>query len=303
MHGAIEFGNRLLTFVLVVVVALTWITALRLRDPARADVRGGRRRDVRWLAGGLLLGIPAQIVIGGISVLTHLNPWVVGLHFVVSMALVGLAVGLVRVSLGGPPASGSTRGAGASSSPAWPSPGWSSPSGSARSSPAAARTPATWTRSATASTAALVAHLHAAAVWVTIAFTLALLLVRRSRPVVLLLAVEVLQAVLGSRSTTWASRCRSSRCTCWARRSRSPRRRTCCSPSAGAPVRLTAGPSPLASEAWATRSGGSAPGVEVWRSTGRAGPTRVLPDGCLDLLFDGRRLLVAGPGHRRPGAR
>lgn len=38
-----------------------------------------------------------------------------------------------------------------------------------------------------------------------------------------------------------------------------------------------------------------APGVEVWCSSGRTGPTRVLPDGCVDLLFDGRRLLVAGP--------
>jgi AraC-like DNA-binding protein len=37
------------------------------------------------------------------------------------------------------------------------------------------------------------------------------------------------------------------------------------------------------------------PGVEVWHSTGLVGVTRVLPDGCLDLLFDGRRLLVAGP--------
>ena len=43
----------------------------------------------------------------------------------------------------------------------------------------------------------LVAHLHAAAVWVTIAATVALLVVSRSRPVVLLLAVEVLQAILG----------------------------------------------------------------------------------------------------------
>lgn len=37
------------------------------------------------------------------------------------------------------------------------------------------------------------------------------------------------------------------------------------------------------------------PNVEIWRSTGVAGLSRVLPDGCVDLLFDGRRLLVAGP--------
>lgn len=38
-----------------------------------------------------------------------------------------------------------------------------------------------------------------------------------------------------------------------------------------------------------------APGVEVWHSTGSVGVQRILPDGCLDLLFDGELLLVAGP--------
>ena len=38
-----------------------------------------------------------------------------------------------------------------------------------------------------------------------------------------------------------------------------------------------------------------APGIEVWHSTGRSGRQRILPDGCLDLLFAGDRLLVAGP--------
>jgi len=195
VHGAIEFGNRLLTFVLVAVVALTWITALRLRDSSRLEVRGGRRRDLRWLAGGLLLGIPAQIVIGGISVLTHLNPWVVGLHFVVSMALVGLAVGLVRVT-------------------------WSARPFRFARGPAvvfarvafAGMMAAVWLGTVVTGSGphagdldavrngldgGLVAHVHAAAVWVTIAFTVGLLVVNRTRPVVLLLAVEVLQAVLG----------------------------------------------------------------------------------------------------------
>ena len=195
VHGAIEFGNRMLTFVLVVVVALTWVTALRQRDPARADVRGGRRRDLRWLAGGLLLGIPAQIVIGGISVLTHLNPWVVGLHFVVSMVLVGLAVGLVRS--------------------AWP----------ARPVLVDAGLPVLAARLAFAGmvvtvwlgtvvtgsgphagdlgavrnglNGGTVAHLHATAVWVTIALTVVCLLLSRSRAVLLLLGVEVLQAAIG----------------------------------------------------------------------------------------------------------
>lgn len=195
VHGVIEFGNRLLTFVLIAIVALTWVTALRFRDAARADVRGGRRRDVRWLAGGLLLGIPAQIVIGGISVLTHLNPWVVGLHFVVSMALVGLAVGLVRVTRGVAPLRFERR----------------APVVLARVA-FAGMVAAVWLGTVVTGSGphagdlnavrngldgGTTAHVHAAAVWVTIGATLALLAFTRSRPVVLLLAVEVLQAVLG----------------------------------------------------------------------------------------------------------
>ncbi|MEO9152573.1 MAG: helix-turn-helix domain-containing protein [Lapillicoccus sp.] len=38
-----------------------------------------------------------------------------------------------------------------------------------------------------------------------------------------------------------------------------------------------------------------APGVVVWSSTGSVGEQRILPDGCLDLVLDGERLLVAGP--------
>jgi cytochrome c oxidase assembly protein subunit 15 len=195
VHGAIEFGNRLLTFVLVAVVALTWITALRLRDQTRLEVRGGRRRDLRWLAGGLLLGIPAQIVIGGISVLTHLNPWVVGLHFVVSMALVGLAVGLVRVSRGVRPHRTDRGAAVVLARVAF-----------------AGMVAAVWLGTVVTGSGphagdlnavrngldgGLVAHVHATAVWVTIAATLATLVLCRTRAVVLLLAVEVLQAVLG----------------------------------------------------------------------------------------------------------
>ncbi|MFD2080038.1 COX15/CtaA family protein [Actinopolymorpha cephalotaxi] len=87
LHGAIEFGNRLLTFALAIVVGLTWLAAMRYLP---------RRRDLRWLSGILLLGIPAQAVMGGITVLTHLNPWVVGAHFMVSPALVAVAVVLAR---------------------------------------------------------------------------------------------------------------------------------------------------------------------------------------------------------------
>jgi len=68
---------------------------------------GAQRGDVLWLvlrqvvtmtAAGLALGIPLQGVIGGIAVLTRLNPYVVGLHFLLSMVLIALAVLLVRMT-------------------------------------------------------------------------------------------------------------------------------------------------------------------------------------------------------------
>lgn len=90
VHGAIEFGNRLFTLVLVIAAALTFISALLYRE------NGKPRSDLRWLAGGLALGIPLQGVIGGIAVLTQLNPYVVGLHLLLSMVLIALAVWLVR---------------------------------------------------------------------------------------------------------------------------------------------------------------------------------------------------------------
>jgi cytochrome c oxidase assembly protein subunit 15 len=90
IHGAIEFGNRLFTLVLVIAAALTLISALLYKENGRP------RTDVRRLAGGLALGIPLQGAIGGITVLTQLNPYVVGLHLLLSMVLIALAVWLVR---------------------------------------------------------------------------------------------------------------------------------------------------------------------------------------------------------------
>ena len=94
MHGAIEFGNRLLVFVLVVIAVLTWASAMLHRDGGR------KRRDLRWIAAGLALGVPAQAVIGGISVRTHLKPFVVALHLLASMVLIGLSTWMVRRSRG-----------------------------------------------------------------------------------------------------------------------------------------------------------------------------------------------------------
>jgi heme a synthase len=81
VHSAIEFGNRTLTFVLVAIAVATLLAAW-----------GTRRTDLRRLAVVLALGIPAQAVIGGITVLTDLNPWVVSLHLLCSLAIIGLSV-------------------------------------------------------------------------------------------------------------------------------------------------------------------------------------------------------------------
>jgi cytochrome c oxidase assembly protein subunit 15 len=78
-HGVIEFGNRLLTFVLTA-VAVALLVAV-FRSP---------RRDLRPLAVLAFLGIPAQAAIGGVTVLTGLNPWTVAVHFLVSIVLTAL---------------------------------------------------------------------------------------------------------------------------------------------------------------------------------------------------------------------
>jgi cytochrome c oxidase assembly protein subunit 15 len=91
IHGIIEFGNRLLTFALAAVAVMMLVYLWNLRK---------ERRDLFLLALGLLASIPAQAIIGGITVLSGLNPWVVGLHFLVSMALVVFATLLVNRAYG-----------------------------------------------------------------------------------------------------------------------------------------------------------------------------------------------------------
>jgi heme a synthase len=81
VHAAIEFGNRMLTYVLVAVAVGTFAAAWQTG-----------RRDLRRLALVMALGIPAQAVIGGITVLTDLNPWIVSLHLLCSLAIIGVAV-------------------------------------------------------------------------------------------------------------------------------------------------------------------------------------------------------------------
>ncbi|WP_370248595.1 heme A synthase [Nocardioides sp.] len=192
LHGYIEFGNRMLTYVLVAIAVACWLAA-RAR---RAD----HPRAVR-LATIVALGIPAQAIIGGITVLTDLNPWIVALHLLISMAIVAVCVRLLD-HLRGP------------ERPATPESvvrlGWalalagavvlylgtvvtgSGPHAGDENSPRNGLDPQ------------LMSHVHAWAVYVLLALTVALLwTARRRRLVVLqqavtaLLVVELLQGVLG----------------------------------------------------------------------------------------------------------
>jgi len=89
-HGAmtinkrIEFGNRTLTFVLVAIAVALFVAA-------RQHARETGRRDLLQLSIVLAFAIPAQAVLGGVTVLTDLNPWVVSFHLLCSMAIVGVA--------------------------------------------------------------------------------------------------------------------------------------------------------------------------------------------------------------------
>jgi cytochrome c oxidase assembly protein subunit 15 len=95
VHGAIEFGNRTLTFV----VALLAIAGFVLAWVARRQGEVGRSQ-MRW-ALWAALSIPAQAAWGGLTVLTDLNPWIVGLHFMVSIGIIWAAFGFWRSTVDG----------------------------------------------------------------------------------------------------------------------------------------------------------------------------------------------------------
>lgn len=83
LHAWIEFGNRLLTFALLF-SALSVIAHVLLT----------RRKDLRLLAAGQLLGILGQGVLGGITVLTDLHPLPVAGHLLLSIILIASATSL-----------------------------------------------------------------------------------------------------------------------------------------------------------------------------------------------------------------
>ncbi|MDY6052302.1 MAG: cytochrome oxidase assembly protein [Rothia sp. (in: high G+C Gram-positive bacteria)] len=123
IHGMVEFGNRLLTFVLVIITIIGFLAVLRIVFPGRIsagrflwgllvgarsqgyqprglgawlEARGfvaprSRYPDLFNLTLLLLWGIPVQAVIGGISVWQKLNPWMITAHYMFSALMIMLA--------------------------------------------------------------------------------------------------------------------------------------------------------------------------------------------------------------------
>lgn len=82
IHTAVEYGNRTLTGLLVVVAVAVALLA---------GLDRSRSRRYRALAWAPLVGVAVQAVVGGITVLVELHPAVVGSHFLISMALVAVS--------------------------------------------------------------------------------------------------------------------------------------------------------------------------------------------------------------------
>ena len=78
-HSLIEFGNRLMTGVVGIVALIVFLLVWRIRR---------ERRDLFTLSFIVGVGILAQAIVGGITVWTGLNPFIVGFHYVSSLALV-----------------------------------------------------------------------------------------------------------------------------------------------------------------------------------------------------------------------
>ncbi len=91
LHQAVEFGNRLVTFLVVVTAALAVLAVTRAR----------RRREVLVYAWLMPISTVVQAVVGGITVLTGLLWWTVAIHLLASMTMVWIAV-LLFVKIGQP---------------------------------------------------------------------------------------------------------------------------------------------------------------------------------------------------------
>ena len=79
IHPLIEYGNRVVTILLVCVTVLTFVAAL---------LREVRRKDLVVLSALLVLGVVADAVLGAFVVYSKLNPWLVSLHMLLSLSMV-----------------------------------------------------------------------------------------------------------------------------------------------------------------------------------------------------------------------
>ncbi|WP_310786771.1 COX15/CtaA family protein [Mycobacterium sp. Z3061] len=91
IHQAVEFGNRMITFAVVITAALAVLAVTRAR----------RRREVLVYAWLMPASTVVQAVIGGITVRTGLLWWTVAIHLLASMTMVWLSV-LLFVKVGEP---------------------------------------------------------------------------------------------------------------------------------------------------------------------------------------------------------
>lgn len=85
IHAMIEFINRLITGI---------VSAAVIAAVLGSFFRRPRRKDLLYLSVGLVAGVLGQIVLGAFVVLSHLNPWLVLWHFLLSMVLIANAVAL-----------------------------------------------------------------------------------------------------------------------------------------------------------------------------------------------------------------
>jgi cytochrome c oxidase assembly protein subunit 15 len=88
-HSLIEYANRAVTGLLIVLTILCFLAAW-LRTP--------RRRDLLILSGALVGGVFANALLGALVVYSHLNPWLVTVHFVLSLVMVVLGATLYHRS-------------------------------------------------------------------------------------------------------------------------------------------------------------------------------------------------------------
>lgn len=89
IHPFIEYTNRMVTIALVVVIGFTLLAAW---------LREIRRRDLLVLSGALVLGVVADALLGALVVYSKLNPYLVSLHLVISLAMVAVGATLYHHS-------------------------------------------------------------------------------------------------------------------------------------------------------------------------------------------------------------